>query len=165
MRVFILLVSFLGTNSFAATKWTNCPISAPKAQAIAEVFWSSDVNSGQGPTYHLPGEQMLDNAGIVCASKKVGSLAQWEAELKTGINPARSVKSFKMVKTPEEFKTFLETFGTSVNDQQSMDQAIADFLKSDNSIIVGSSGKQALILLANSESGGEKVMFLLLQKK
>lgn len=162
---FVLMLSLLGANLFAATKWTNCPMPAPQAQAIAEVFWKSDINGGNGPTYNLPADQTLDNAGIVCTSKKIDGLKQWETELKGGINPAKSVTSFKMVKSSSEFKSFLDGFGTSVNDEQSLDRAVTEFLDGKSAIIVGSSAKQAVILLAHSKGNNETAVFLQLKKK
>lgn len=159
-----LMTSLIGSYSSAATKWTNCPMAVPQAQAIAEVFWKSDVNGGNGPTYHLPGDQTLDNAGIVCSPKKIVDLKQWESELKTEINPAKSVTSFKMIKNSDELKTFLESFGTSLKDQQSLDRAVADFLNGKSTILVGSSRKQAIVLLAYSDGSSESAMFLHLKK-
>ncbi len=160
----VILISMMGTNLSAATTWTNCPVAAPQAQAVAEVFWNSDVNGGSGPTYNLPGGQTLDNAGIVCAKKKISDIKQWEAELNSGINPVKSVTSFKRIKSSGDFKVFLESFGTSVSDQQSLDRAVSDFLVGESSIVVGSSQKQAVILLAHSNKNGETVMFLQLNK-
>lgn len=154
-----------GVDVLAATTWTNCPDPAPQARAVAEVFWKSDVNGGNGPTYDLPGGQTLDNAGVLCAEKKIDDLKQWEKELKSGINPAKSVSSFKMIKNSAEFRSFLESFGTSVSDQQSLDRAVSDFIGGKSSIVVGSSQKQAVILLAYDSGNGQAAMFLQLKKE
>ncbi len=163
-KAMIVLVCLSGFNSFAATTWSNCTMDATQALAVAEVFWKSDVNGGSGLTYNLPGGQTLDNAGIICAKKKIIDLKQWEKELNSGINPVKSVTSFKMIKSSDEFKVFLENFGTSLNDQQSFDRAVTDFLDGKSAIVVGSSKKQAVILLAHSNSNGETAMFLQLKK-
>ncbi len=160
----VLIGSLISSYSFAATKWTNCPMAVPAAQAVAEVFWKSDVNGENGPTYNLPGGQTLDNAGVVCAKKKIDDLTDWEKELKSGINPAKSVTSFKMIKNSEEFRSFLEAFGTTVNDQNSLDRAVSDFLEGKSSIVVGSSSREAVILLAKSDGNGETAMFLQIKK-
>jgi hypothetical protein len=70
-----------------------------------------------------------------------------------------------MVKNSDEFKAFLEGFGTSVSDQQALDRAVSDFLDGKSAIVVGSSAKQAIILLAHSEGNNETAMFLQLKKK
>ncbi|MEK6772298.1 MAG: hypothetical protein AABY64_00020 [Bdellovibrionota bacterium] len=163
---FIIICCFLvNGKSMAATKWTNCLMPSSQSQAIAEVFWKSDANGGSGPTYDMPSGHTLSNAGSVCAEKKINSLSEWTSQLKSGINPAKSVTTFKLVKSASEFNSFLETVGTSVSDVDALESAVTAFLNSKSSIIVGSSKNQAVILFASHEGKQEYARFLQLDKK
>ncbi|MGZ3772397.1 MAG: hypothetical protein ACXVCY_01605 [Pseudobdellovibrionaceae bacterium] len=151
----------------AATKWSNCPLSLPEAKAIQEIFWKSDVNGEEhGPSYQLSSGQELNNAGVVCADHKISDLKTWNSELKAGINPAKSVTSFKFVKNSQEFRSFLKSFNTEVSEPEKLDEAVTEFLNTSNRVIlVGSSAKQAVIALASNDGMKQIVTFLQLKVK
>jgi len=157
------------TSSYthAATKWSNCPLSLPEAKPIQEIFWKSDINGEEyGPSYQLGSGQELNNAGTLCADHKISDLKMWNFEFKAGINPAKSVTSFRFVKNSQEFRDFLKSFNVEVSEPGKMDGAVAKFLSSSNrTILVGSSAKQAVIALTMSDGGKQTVIFLQMDNK
>ncbi len=180
----ISIIAVVGATLFvpclyAASKWSNCT-AGPQTQAIQEVFWESDIAGGIGPTYELQSGQRLSNAGAICTEAKIGNIKEWNEELKAAINPAKSVTSFKSVKTASELQEFLSGFQVSVNDHRKLSEAVTAFLSGkplnyDNSgsapkvlnpeIIVGASKKQAVIVLASSDGHNQSAVLLQLDRK
>lgn len=155
----ILLLSLASFQSLAATKLSNCP--STHGASIQEFFWKSDVNGGSGPEYSLSSGQTLSNAGSVCQPGPVLKVEGWTSELKTEINPAKSVKSFAAIKTPEELIKFLNTFGVRIEEHGQLNKAVKNYLSTPNSfILVGKSGINALVVLANSDGKNRYATFM-----
>lgn len=165
--------------SYAASKWSNCT-AGPQAEAIQEAFWKSDVAGGSGPTYELESGHTLSSAGAICTEIKIDNIKKWNEELKAGINPAKSVTSFKAVKTASELHEFLSGFQVSVNDPEKLSEAVTAFLSGkplnynnrgsapkflNPAIIVGASKKQAVIVLASSDGLNQSAVLLQLDRK
>ena len=98
-------------------------------------------------------------------AKKIDGLKQWTIELNSGLNPAKSITSFKTINSSQELENFLNNFGTILKDPQTLTSSVEAFLKGNTAIIVGSSRKQAIILLATYDGKYESSTILQLDKK
>lgn len=175
----ILLSVFFGSYTFAESKWSNCT-AGPQTEAIQKVFWMSDIAGGNGPTYKLQSGQTFSNAGAICTEIKIDSIKKWNEELKAGINPAKSVNSFKAVRTASELQDFLGSFKVSLKDPEKLNEAVTAFLTGrplnygseasapkvlNPTIIVGASKKQAIIVLASSDGSNQSAVLLQLDNR
>lgn len=177
ISIILLLTAMAPLNSIAGGQWANCP--GFYGTSIQEVFWKSDVNGGSGPDYHLKSGQTLSNAGSVCQPGPVLKPEEWTTQLKTELNPVKSVKSFKSVRSTEEFQKFLNEIGVTVDDQSRLNEAVKAYLSGtpiessepgpkesapNSAILVGKSGRQALIALVTSDGKTRSATFMALKQ-
>lgn len=162
----LILCMFASYEASATAVWGNCG-GGPQTEPIQDVFWKSDVNGSNGPEYTLKSGQHFSNAGAVCREGQALKSKDWIAELKKGINPAKSVTSFQVIQTADEFQKFLKNNAIEVEDLNRLHEVVAAYLESkpvnyestssmpgkagNPTIIVGASNKEALILLASSD--------------
>nr|BFD66937.1 hypothetical protein HAGR004_19590 [Bdellovibrio sp. HAGR004] len=172
----ILFFALAPLQSIAGSTWANCP--GDYGTSVQEVFWKSDVDGGSGPDYHLKSGQTLSNAGSVCQPGPILKPEEWTQQLKTDLNPVKTVKSFKAVKSPEELQKFLREFGVKIDDEERLNEAVKAYLAgkqitntepkpsasiSNPAILVGRSNQQALIALATSDGKTRSAVFLALK--
>jgi hypothetical protein len=173
-----LFIAAAPLQSMAAPTWANC--TGSYGTSIQEVFWKSDVAGGSGPDYHLRSGQILRNAGSVCQPGPFLKPEEWTKHLKTDLNPVRTVKSFKSIKSPEDFQKFLREFGVTVDDQDRLNEAVKAYLAgksivstepgslesiSNPAILVGKSNQQALIALVTSDGKNRSATFMALKRQ
>ena len=129
-KIIVVAVTLLAASgAFAASNWSNCG-GGPQTEPIQDVFWKSDVDGGHGPDYNLKSGQVLSNTGALCRGGQVLKTSDWITELKKGLNPAKSVVSFKEVRTVEEFQKFLQANAIAVDDQEKLTEAVTAYLQS-----------------------------------
>ncbi len=174
----ILFVNATSLYSVAGTSWANCP--ASYGNAVQEVFWKSDTEGGSGPDYHLKSGQTLINAGSVCQPGSVFKSEDWIKQLKTSLNPVKTITSFRLVKSAQELQKFLKDFEISVDDQDQLNRAVKAYLEGrplsthnasapelapNPAILVGASKQQALISLATSDGKTRSATFMQFNRK
>lgn len=162
----MLVTCFLmASNGMAANNWSNC-MGAPQTEPIQSVFWKSDVDGGGGPEYTLKSGQIFINAGSLCRAGQILKENEWIKELKSGLNPANSVSTFREVRNAEDFQKFLQENQIAVDDEKNLTEAVQAFLAGKPihpMILVGASKKEVVILLASSD--GKKQNATLMQMK
>jgi hypothetical protein len=161
----VFFCTFLSFRA-VANPWGNCG-PGPQTEAIQDVFWKSDVQGSNGPEYTLKSGQTFSNTGALCRSGQVLKSADLIAEMRKGINPAKSVSSFQEIHSADEFQKFLKDHSIEVDDSNRLNEAVTAFLESKPTnyesmsgmpgkasnpiILVGASQKEALLMMASSD--------------
>lgn len=180
MRFLLILLGVLMSfQALAASKWNNCP--GFYGESIFDVFRKSDMDGGNGPDFYLESGQKLSGVGSVCQTGAVFNEASWLAQMKSDLNPAKSVTAFRVIRSADDLHKFLTSLHVQIQDSQQLKKAVTAYLQgkkldsveegtpqevAENPfILVGSSPSQALIALTTSDGKTRAAKFMLVDRK
>ncbi len=174
-----IIFSALSTN--ADELWAICPENY--GIAIEEIFWNSDVDKGNGPDYHLKSGQIFRSIGNTCQKGSTLTPSDWIKVLNNKISSRKTVTSFKVIKSFEELKKFLEELNVIIDEPNRLKEAVDAYLAGkplipnhphystparltpNSAILVGTSSKEAVIALVNSDGKERHAKIMVLIRK